>query len=105
MTTRVYGASDDLIEFEGDIKGEVCAPGTDERAKGVLLIFSDGTILEAKYGKGALAIWVMRVQHEGTLFDKLHLCMDEHAEVYSDIAQFKDGLWWAISATDWQRVE
>jgi len=55
--TKVYGSSDDLIEVEGEVRGEVCSYGTDDRDQGVLLFFSDGTVLEVKYGKLDDAIW------------------------------------------------
>jgi len=51
MSTIIYGASDDLIEAEGDVKGEVGHYGSDNDKHGVLLICSDGTLLEIKYGK------------------------------------------------------
>ena len=47
---RIYGASDDLIEVEGDISEEF--PYYDEPA---LLAFSDGTILRVRYDD--LGIW------------------------------------------------
>ena len=48
MPTKCYGASDDLVEVEGDVNGEVGSYGTDDRDRGVLMIFSDGTLLEVK---------------------------------------------------------
>ena len=69
--TRVYGASDDLVEFEGDVNGEVGAYGTDDDEKGVLLVFNDGTIAEIKYGKGDMAIWKITPIKKGSLFKKL----------------------------------
>lgn len=42
MTTKIYGTSDDLIEFEGDIYDEIGA--YEAQDKGILL--SDGTVLE-----------------------------------------------------------
>lgn len=43
MTTKIYGTSDDLIEFEGDIYDEIGAYKAQD--KGILL--SDGTVLAA----------------------------------------------------------
>lgn len=48
MSTKIYGASDDLIEFEGDVR--------------------------------------------------IDQCVDEDADMYSDVAHFKDGLKWAYAA-------
>ena len=66
MATKVYGCSDDLIEFDGDVHGEVGCYGTDDREKGVLLYFSDGTILEAKYGKMQMGIWEVKLHNAGS---------------------------------------
>ena len=105
MATKVYGASDDLIEVEGDASGEVGCYGTDDRPQGVLLICSDGSLLEVKYGKGGMAIWAVMVIMQGELFDRIDFCNDEEAKVYSDVAHFKDGLKWVYAATEWERVK
>lgn len=102
--TKVYGQSDDLIEFEGDVDGEVGCYGTDDSEHGVLLIFDDGTLIEAKYGKGGLAVWGLTLLRQGSLFDRIDICFDEDAEIHSDIAYFADGLKVAYSATEWERV-
>ena len=104
MATKVYGASDDLIEFEGDVRGEVGCYGTDESDKGVLLVFSDGTLLEAKYGKADQAIWGITILCAGSHFVRFVPCLDEDAPIHSDIVHFKDGLKWAYAATTWERV-
>lgn len=60
--TIVYGSSDDLIEVEGGkCAGEVGCYGTDNREHGVLLVFSDGTLLEVKYGKNDEGIWEVKL--------------------------------------------
>lgn len=104
MATRVYGASDDLIEFEGDVYGEVGCFGTDDRDKGVLVILSDGSILEVKYGKHDRAIWSVALIRQGSLFRQIIPCADEDAKPYSDQAFFGDGLKWAYAATSWEAV-
>lgn len=105
MATEVYGASDDLIEFEGDFEGEVGCYGTDDRDRGVLVMMSDGTVLEVKYGKNGDAIWEVKVLKKGSLFDRVELCDSEDADPYSDVAHFKDGIKWAYAATsDWDQV-
>jgi hypothetical protein len=106
MTTKVYGVSDDLIEFEGDVYGEVGCYGTEQRDKGVLLIFSDGTILEAKYGKGGMGVWSLTHIKKGDLFDRLDYSSEGDADQHSDVVYFKDGLKWAYYCTkDWGLVE
>jgi len=105
MSSKVYGASDDLIEFDGDVTGEVGHYGTDENERGDLIIFSDGTLLEIKYGKADMGIWGIIGIKAGDLFDRIDPCNDEDAHPPSDIAHFKDGLKWAYVATKWQRAE
>ena len=108
MGTRIYGASDDLVEAMGDVRGEVCHYGTDEQERGILLICSDGTLLEAKYGKPDNgAIWAIRLIKRGDLFQAINVCTDEDADLgntsggipsYSDVAKFGDGLKWIYAA-------
>lgn len=106
MSTKVYGASDDLIEFEGDCYGEVGCYGTDDRPKGVLLCFDDATILEVQYGKNDKGIWGIKLLAKGSLFDRIEQCDDEEAEIYSDVAYFRDGLRECYAATgEWERVQ
>jgi len=105
MTTKIYGASDDLIEFDGDVNGEVGNYGTDEQEIGELVICSDGTLLEVKYGKGDMGVWGITLIKEGELFDKIEACSDEDADPYSDIAYFNDGLKWAYAASVWEKVK
>jgi hypothetical protein len=104
MTTKVYGASDDLIEFEGDFSGEVGCYGTDDNEHGVLVVLSDGTILEVKYGKNDDAIWGVKLVKKGKLFDRIDQCTSEDADPYSDVAHFRDGIKWAYAAKEWEAV-
>jgi hypothetical protein len=103
--TKVYGASDDLVEFEGDFRGEVGSYGTDDREQGVLVVLSDGTILEVKYCKNIPGIWGIRVLKKGTLFDRIEVCTDEEQEnPHSDVVYLKEGIRWAYAAPDWQVI-
>ncbi len=105
MATEIWGASDDLIDFGGDVHGEVGCFGADDREHGVLIMCSDGTVLEVKYGKGWKGIWGIRLVERGSLFETIDLCTDEDAKRHSDTARFADGLKWAYAATDdWERV-
>jgi hypothetical protein len=45
----VYGASDDLIEVEGDIREEFNPRSDDVEEGNAYLAFSDGTVLKVKY--------------------------------------------------------
>lgn len=97
--TKIYGASDDLIEFEGDICGEISHYGSDDDPRGVLIICSDGTLLEVKYGKGGRGIWCINVLKPGELFDLIEFCHNEDAEIHSDIVYFKPGMKFMYYAT------
>lgn len=105
MTTKIYGASDDLVEFEGEVSGETNCFRTDEHERGVLVVCSDGTILEVKYGKCGAAIWGVTVLKKGELLDRIDACDDEDADPCSDVAHFRNGLKWAYAATEWERVK
>jgi hypothetical protein len=107
MATKVYGASDDLVEFDGDVSGEVghYEDADDGNAKGVLIAFSDGSIMQARYGKAKLAVWQITALSRGPLFDRIDECHDEDADPHSDVAHFKDGIKWAYAAKDWERVQ
>lgn len=87
MATTIYGASDDLVELEGDISEEFDCLNSKAR-----LTFSDGTILEIQYGKQIGSIWAIQVAKEGSHFSHLEICTDEDAEIYSDVAHLKDGV-------------
>lgn len=100
--TKIYGASDDLVEFEGDFSGEVGSYGTDDREKGVLVVVSDGTILEVKYCKNTPGVWGISVLNKGSLFDGIEVCTDSDADIYSDVVTLRDGVKWAYAATDWE---
>ncbi len=98
MPTIIYGASDDLIEVEGDVKGELCSDNS-------VLFLSDGTILAVKYGKESLAVWEIRLVEKGALFENIEPCFDEDADRYSDVASFADGIKWVYEAESIGKVE
>ena len=107
MSTKIYGCSDDLIEFDGDVRGEsspAYSSGDDE--KPALLIFSDGTILAVVYGKPTNSgIWAVNLVRRGSLFERIDVCTDDEANPYSDVAYFFDGLKWAYCAQEWELVK
>ena len=100
MATELYGASDDLIELDGDLSEEFSGG-----EKPCLLIFSDGTVLSIKYGKEHLAVWAITVIEEGDLFKSIVHCTNEDAERYSDTVNFKDGLDWVYFVREWRFVK
>ncbi len=84
------------------MSGEVGSYGTDE-GKPVLLICSDGTLLEIWYGEEG--IFKMRLIKRGTLFDNITPCTEETEDVHSDKATFEPGLKWIYAATEWEKVK
>jgi len=103
MTTKIYGASDDLIETEGDYKSE---SGCYHQAeKGVLIIVNDGSLLLMQYPKADLGVWGITVIKQGNLFDKIEYCTDEDADPSSDVAFFKDGVKYIYCAKEWEKME
>ena len=77
---KVFGCSDDLLEFEGDYCEEVDC--FDEIAD---VGFTDGTVIRAEYGKNGKAIWKIEVLAAGTMPYSLQECEDEDATPYSDV--------------------
>ena len=101
VATKVYGESDDLIEFEGDIRGEIgCYADKEDEAS--LIAFSDGTMLKAWYDDDG--IWRLKVMNTGTLFDRVVPCTDSDSEPHSDVVYFKDGLKRAFSGKNCEKV-
>ncbi len=94
----IYGASDDLIEVEGDVNGE-------HSASEGLLFLSDGTILEIRYGKGTLAVWEIKLIEKGNLFATIVPCFDEDADPYSDTAKFEEGIDWVYFTEEIHKVQ
>jgi hypothetical protein len=58
----IYGASDDLIEVEGDFTDEIGAYGCGETEPAYLAI-SDGTLLSVEYGDGG--VWRFTLVRQG----------------------------------------
>jgi len=62
MSVTIYGASDDLIEIEGDIREEFNVYLENDETR--LLAFSDGTLLRVKYDEDG--IWRLSLVASGT---------------------------------------
>lgn len=90
MGTKVYGCSDDLVEFEGDITGEVGCYGTP-----CVLVFSDGTVLSVEYKD--YGVWRIIPATKGTLFEEIDICPMDDEKRYSDTCFFRTGLTSAFS--------
>lgn len=89
--TKIYGASDDLIELEGDIYDEVDVLSLSKDVdKPIILTFDDNTKVRITYNNNG--IWKIKPLVVGHLFDKIDECLEESDDRYSDCLIMKDGL-------------
>ncbi len=79
MKLTVYGASDDLIEIEGDIRDEFGYYSDDPAT----IVFSDGTVASIAYGADDKATWSIEIHERGTAECVLTKATDEDKD-YSD---------------------
>jgi hypothetical protein len=88
MTTTVYGASDDLIELDGDIYEEF-SYRDDEN--GDLLGFSDGTLLRIRHD--AEGIWRITPVSQGPAFQGVQQAPADDDRNYTDRATLGEVAW------------
>lgn len=92
--TEIYGASDDLIEFEGGYCGEFgCYNTSEDEPVGVFV--SDGTVLAIHYSDEG--VWKIDVKEKDSLFQSLKIETSSDAARYSDTAVFGPGIKWAYA--------
>jgi hypothetical protein len=93
MAITVYGASDDLVEVEGDIREEFNPASDDEPS---YLAFSDGTVLSIHYTERG--IWritpVARGDGSGVL--TIHQVVSEDPDSYTDRAEIAGDIRWVV---------
>lgn len=92
--TIVTGASDDLIEIDGELQEEFNA----YECSNETMAFSDGTLLRVDYAEDG--IWRFKPIYKGDLFEKVingSISDDTNDEVY-----FKDGLKWCVFSSEMQ---
>ena len=82
---KVYGYSDDVVTIEGGSYLEEI--GCFDRD--VRIYFRDGTVIRAGYSKPDLGVWYIIIEHAGPAAQTLTECMDEEAEVYSDVFEIE----------------
>ena len=89
-TLKIYGASDDLIEIDGDIREEFNHYNEDDP---FYLAFSDGTALSINYNNDGF--WRINRLAIGSAEYSKHEGADEDGD-YSDIVTLKGDIKWAI---------
>lgn len=97
-TVTVYGASDDLIQIEGDLREEWCTDASDETR---YVAFGDGTVLSVWYD----GFWrINRVATGRASYEKRE-ATDEDTD-YSDRVTLAGDLMWVICGAkgDFHRV-
>lgn len=94
--TRIYGASDDLIEVEGGLNAEHGEFNTSIEDPCAVFL-SDGTVLSVVYAPSDKAIWKIEVKERGNLFDRIEPCTDEDADPHSDVVWMRPGVRWAYA--------
>ena len=99
MSITVYGASDDLIEVEGDISEEFPYKGDDEQEdRGDLLAFSDGTILRITFT--ASGVWRIAPVVLGTAHLNIEQAPENDEDNYTDRAVLI-GVEWVVQGTNY----
>jgi hypothetical protein len=93
VSITIYGASDDLIEIEGDVREEFYTTSECEDDDGELLALSNGCIFRIKYdGCWRITPVVMRA---GVHWSKLD-AVDEDDDNYSDRVTVDDDVMWVV---------
>lgn len=96
---KVYGASDDLIEVEGDIREEFNPSDADDPS---LLAFSDGTLLQIQYGSDRLAFWrITPLLYGSAKYSKTEATNED--DNYSDVVTLEGDIKWVVCGNQWAR--
>lgn len=97
MSVTIYGASDDLIEIEGDIRDEFTPPYGED----VFLAFSDGTVLRIGYSDSG--VWrIAPVISAGGL--NITQAPEDDEDNYSDYAYIDSPILWVVMGTQMSGV-
>jgi hypothetical protein len=96
-TIKIYGASDDLIEIDGDIREEFNHYNEDDP---FYLAFSDGTALSINYNNDGF--WRINRLAIGSAEYSKHEGMYEDGD-YSDIVTLKGDIKWAVGGKNFAK--
>lgn len=80
---KIYGASDDLVEIEGDMEDEIPCYEQD-----VEILVNDGTRLRAHYGTGGM--WRLSVVQTGTETTVTHTPASDPDTNYTDMVTLEN---------------
>lgn len=93
MATTLYGASDDLIELDGDVSEEFDAYRAE--ADGTLVTFSNGVVLRITYNHDGIWRIVPVVNPEGSTLT-IEQAPENDDDNYSDRATIEMPIRWAV---------
>ena len=103
----VYGASDDLIEIEGDISEEFCHPSMSDDGAKWWLGFSDGTVLAVHYD----GQWRFPIVAKGSAAVSRDETTEEEGNrpdgkpAYSDVVTLDGDVRWALLGSDFEKAK
>ena len=98
-TIIISGASDDLIELEGDIREEY-SPNNDEEQ--TLLAFNDGTVIGVKYADDGC--WRLNRLQKGTADYSKKEADGTDTDNYTDRVTLKGDLKWCVLGSAMAKV-
>jgi hypothetical protein len=96
MSVTITGASDDLIEIDGDIYEEF--PCSNPTIDGKYLAFSDGTILQILILDG---VWRIHLVHAGAATLTITPAPANDDDNYSDVATLDGDVSWVVLGINW----
>lgn len=100
MSLTVYGASDDLIEIEGDIDEEFSYKD-DDASQGDLIATSNGVVLRVEYGQAG--VWRIRPV-VGAEKVEIILAPEDDESNYSDRAVISGDVRWVVQGVALAKV-
>ena len=102
MSITVYGASDDLIEVEGDLSEEWSPLSDGASDDGGLLAFSDGTVLRVAYTDDG--VWRVTPLSRGSATMTKTEAVDADDDNYSDRVTLDGDIRWVVFGSEYKPV-